>query len=100
MDIVDRLLRDCPMFHSSGTKRWDAVPGTLRAIRQLVRDGDRTLETGCGASTVIFAAAQGAHHTAISPDAEERFRSERCWYCLPSREAAKQITPRICEHKR
>jgi SAM-dependent methyltransferase len=73
MDIVDRLLRDRPSFHSNGTQHWDALPGTLRAIRQLVRDGDRTLETGCGASTVIFA-AQGAYHTALSPDADEHQR--------------------------
>ena len=32
-----------------------------------------TLETGCGASTVVFA-AQGAHHTAISVDAGEHQR--------------------------
>ena len=70
MDIVDRLLRDRPRFHVKGTLRWDSLPGTLRAIQRSVHDGYRTLETGCGASTVIFA-AQGAHHTVLSPDAEE-----------------------------
>jgi hypothetical protein len=73
MDIVDRLLTDRPRFHVKGTTRWDSLPGTLRAIQQSVHDGNRTLETGCGASTVIFA-AQGTHHTVISPDAEEHKR--------------------------
>lgn len=53
-----------------GTTRWDATIGTLRAVQALVHDGDRTLETGCGASTVIFV-ARGANHTTISPEAEE-----------------------------
>jgi hypothetical protein len=73
MDIVDQLLRDRPRFHVKGTLRWDSLPGTLRAIQQSVHDGSRTLETGCGASTVIFA-AQGAHHAVLSPDAEEHER--------------------------
>src|SRR5271165_3495637 len=73
MDIVNRLLRDAPVFHGNGNARWDASPGTLRAIQQWVHDGNRTLETGCGASTVIFA-AQGAHHTAISLHADEHRR--------------------------
>jgi hypothetical protein len=73
MDVVDRLLRDRPFFHSKGTKRWDSLPGTLRAIHRSVQGGTQTLETGCGASTVVFA-AQGARHTTISPDAEEHAR--------------------------
>jgi hypothetical protein len=73
MDIVDRLLQDRPKFHVKGTTRWDSLPGTLRAIQRAVNDGARTLETGCGASTVIFA-AQGAHHTVLSPDGDEHER--------------------------
>jgi hypothetical protein len=73
MDIVDRLLRDRPKFHVNGTTRWDSLPGTLRAIQQSVHEGYQTLETGCGASTVIFA-TRGAHHTVLSPDAEEHER--------------------------
>ena len=73
MDIVDRLLRDRPIFHERGTRRWDALPDTLRAIQKAVQDGNRTLETGCGASTVVFA-AQGARHTAIAPHADEHQR--------------------------
>jgi hypothetical protein len=73
MDIVDRLLRDLPIFHAHGTEQWDASPGTLRAIQQAVYEGIQTLETGCGASTVVFA-AQGARHTVISVDGEEHDR--------------------------
>jgi hypothetical protein len=70
MDVVTQLLRDRPVFHLGGTARWDVLPETLSAIETRVRDGDRTLETGCGASTVVFA-AKGAHHTSISPDSSE-----------------------------
>jgi Methyltransferase domain len=69
-DIVDVLLKDRPIFHAGGKERWDATPETLRAVRRLVSPGDRTIEIGCGASTVIFA-AQGAHHIVISPSEEE-----------------------------
>jgi predicted O-methyltransferase YrrM len=72
-EIFDVLLKDRPTFHASGTERWDASAGTLRAIRRLVSPGDRTIETGCGASTVIFA-AQGAYHITISPNEEEHQR--------------------------
>jgi hypothetical protein len=73
LDIVQRLLTDKPSFHLSGEARWDALPGTLQAIARSAKDGDSTLETGVGASTVVFAAS-GARHTAISPDPSEHQR--------------------------
>jgi hypothetical protein len=54
----------------------DASTRTLRAIQQSVHDGNRTLETGCGAATVVFA-AQRAHHTVISPVVDEHERVQR-----------------------
>jgi predicted O-methyltransferase YrrM len=79
-NIVDRLVSERPAFHSmNGDDRiWHAQPGTLMMISRHVRKGARTLETGCGASTVVFAAA-GARHTAISPSSEEHERIRR--YC-------------------
>lgn len=71
--VIDRLLEDRPVFHQGGNARWDALPGTLGAILAGVLPGARTLETGVGASTVVFAAC-GAAHTAISPDAAEHRR--------------------------
>jgi len=73
MNIVDRLLRDRPIFHAHGAAQWDASPDTLRAIQRAVHGGDQTIETGCGASTIIFT-AQGARHTVISVDGEEHDR--------------------------
>jgi predicted O-methyltransferase YrrM len=75
-DILAQLLRDRPVFHGGGTTSWDATKGTLELI---ARVGDElgpeahTLETGCGASTVVFAAS-GAHHVAISPFPDEHRR--------------------------
>jgi predicted O-methyltransferase YrrM len=76
--IVDRLMTDGPVFHAGGTRTWNALPDTLGLLAAHVRAGDRTIETGAGASTVIFTAA-GAEHTAISPapDEHQRIRS----YC-------------------
>jgi hypothetical protein len=73
VDVVTRILEDRPIFHEGGKTRWDSLPGTLRAIKEFVRPGDRTLETGVGASTVVFASG-GAVHTAISPSADEHER--------------------------
>jgi hypothetical protein len=73
LDIVKQLLTDKPSFHLGGELRWDALPGTLEAIRRFARNGERTIETGVGASTVVFAAA-GTYHTAISPAAAEHER--------------------------
>jgi Methyltransferase domain len=73
LDVVQRLLTDRPAFHQGGEVRWDALPGTLEAIRRFTHPGDSTIETGAGASTVVFAAS-GASHTAISPDPAEHER--------------------------
>jgi precorrin-6B methylase 2 len=77
-DIIDRLQRDQPAFHRGGTLRWYSLPETLGAIRASVKPGDSSLETGTGASTVVFAAS-GANHTAISPDPDEHQRIRE--YC-------------------
>jgi hypothetical protein len=76
--VVEQLLRDKPSFHLDGICQWNSLPETRAAIRDSVKPGDVTLETGVGASTVVFAAC-GAHHTAISPSAREHARvAEYC----------------------
>lgn len=68
--IVARLLAERPNFHLGGAAHWASLPDTLFEIQAAVQPGDVTVETGVGASTVVFAAS-GAHHTAISPDPRE-----------------------------
>jgi hypothetical protein len=71
--VIDRLVDEVPAFHSGGSKTWNAMPATLEVIQQRVGPGDVTVETGAGASTVVFA-AMGALHTAISPFGDEHRR--------------------------
>jgi len=79
MDVVAMLEADRPRFHQQGTAQWNSLPETLRLIQRSAPGADgSTLETGCGASTVVFAAS-GASHTAISPDPDEHRRVRE--YC-------------------
>jgi predicted O-methyltransferase YrrM len=73
--LVGRLVAERPSFHSSGgqARIWNAQPETLELIARFAAPGCRSLETGCGASTVVFAAA-GARHVAISPAGDEHRR--------------------------
>ena len=48
---------------------WEA----LEFIERTVQPGMATLETGAGASTIVFA-ARGAHHETVTPSAEEAER--------------------------
>ena len=70
VNVVRRLLTDKPAFHLGGAAHWDALPGSLRWISEAVSGVSSTVETGVGASTVVFAST-GARHTAISPDPAE-----------------------------
>src|SRR5688572_8210351 len=60
-------------FHAGGTRSLIAGSETLSLFRRMVKAGDRTVETGSGSSTVVFAEML-AHHTAISPAADEHDR--------------------------
>src|SRR5215210_2568128 len=77
-EVIERLAREQPRFHGDGTKAWAAPPDTLGLIARFLAPGQHTLETGTGASTVVFAAS-GARHTAISPAPEEHERI-CAWY--------------------
>lgn len=68
--VVQRVKDDTPAMHGDGRLRWDVSPGTLRFLADNVAAEHRTLEVGCGVSSVVFAST-GAQHTAISPAPEE-----------------------------
>ena len=61
--VTARLEEDRPSFHVGGTQVWNALPETLSAIETIVSQGIRSIETGCGASTVVFA----SRHTVVLP---------------------------------
>jgi len=80
--LLERLLQDNPRFHmqdGSLTNSWSIQPDTLRYIYGLLPPEAKTLETGCGQSTVVFAIA-GARHTCVMPDAGEAERVRQ--YCV------------------
>src|SRR5204862_8016447 len=75
--VLDALLRERPSFQTDvlapeerripGAYDWSIGEDVLRWLCATLRPEWRTLETGCGYSTVVFASV-GCRHTAISPD--------------------------------
>ncbi|MGV3758062.1 MAG: class I SAM-dependent methyltransferase [Actinomycetota bacterium] len=72
---IDALLAERPAFHGRGPQpvNWQLGNDLLRWLVDNVPAGGTTLETGCGYSTVAFAAVSGAH-TVVSPIPEEHER--------------------------
>lgn len=89
--VLEQLVAAAPAFHHDGEREqvWSARPETLTYIAETAKPGDRTLETGAGASTVVFAAA-GAEHTAISPLAREHRAVEQ--WCREHGVATERVT--------
>jgi len=70
------LLADPPLIHredDGSPTVWGLLPEVLRFLEATVEAGHRTLETGSGLSTIVFA-MQGAHHTCIVPNVAETER--------------------------
>jgi predicted O-methyltransferase YrrM len=76
--IADRLRSAPPGLHGPGDEYWGLAWPALEWLEQVLTPGLATLETGAGASTIVFAAA-GASHEAVTPDpAEETRIREAC----------------------
>ena len=72
-ELLERLALETGLFHEDERGAPLARGLTLEpvlALSKRLRPGMRTVETGAGGSTVIFAAA-GARHTAVTPNSEE-----------------------------
>lgn len=71
--VSEELRRDPPPVHGGGGAYFGLEWTALCWLEQSVTPGMSTLETGCGASTIVFAAAR-ARHVTISPHADEHRR--------------------------
>jgi predicted O-methyltransferase YrrM len=69
-NVLDGLVAEQPRFHESGTVNYMLREPELRELDTLVAEGARTLETGCGYSTVLFA-SKGCQHTVVTPARDE-----------------------------
>jgi hypothetical protein len=72
MDL-DNLLRKNPQFHQTGKGElisYGLGKDTLAYIAEKIADGSRTLETGAGHSTILFALL-GARHICVVPQSDE-----------------------------
>lgn len=78
--LIERLIQDNPHFHlyKGEFTNWSVHPDTLRFIYGMLAPGMKTLETGCGQTTVVFAIAN-AKHICVMPDAGEAERVQQ--YC-------------------
>jgi len=81
--IPDQLYSRPPQIHTDDAGHvhgdWALAPESLRLIERVTNPGDRTLETGAGVTTALFALL-GAEHTVITPDdAEVRRLKEYCF---------------------
>lgn len=75
--LTEQLRRDPPGLHAGGSEYWGLAWEALEWLEREVRSGMATLETGSGASTLVFAAGGAEHETVTpEPDEEARFRAE------------------------
>ena len=72
MSLTDELRASPPSLHGRA-EFWGLAWEALAFIERTVTAGMATLETGAGASTIVFAAS-GADHEAVTPSAEEADR--------------------------
>jgi len=73
---VEQLLAERPSLHGRAVAEpvnWQLGDGLLRWLARHLPDAPTTLETGCGYSTIAFAALSRAH-TVVSPIAAEHDR--------------------------
>src|SRR6478672_8584843 len=75
MSLTEDLRSAPPGLHGQ-SEFWGIAWDSLAFIERTVQPGMATLETGAGASTIVFA-ARGAEHEAVTPSADEAERIAR-----------------------
>src|SRR5581483_8137429 len=72
MSLTDELRAAPPGLHGR-SEFWGLAWEALAFVERTVQPGMATLETGAGASTIVFA-ARGADHEAVTPSQDEADR--------------------------
>ena len=103
---LEQLLNDIPKIHLHGMITWGLGENILRFIDKHVDENSRTLETGAGLSTILFA-IKSTNHTCIVPSQEEITRI--ICYCRERRislrktnfliDRSENVLPRLPEDK-
>jgi predicted O-methyltransferase YrrM len=70
--LTEQLMHEQPSLHGEA-QLWGLAWAALAYIERTVQPGMATLETGAGASTMMFA-SRGAVHEAVTPSADEAER--------------------------
>ena len=104
--LTDRLRAAPPGIHGAGDEYWGLAWPALEWLEAELRPDMATLETGSGASTIVFAAA-GCAHVAVTPDAAEEGRvREACRKLGVSSERVSfevgfshDVLPRLAHHR-
>lgn len=73
MDLIKQIIHEQPKLHARGQTSWAVNEDVLRQIAAVLPAGARTLETGCGLSTIVFA-MMGCDHVCITPHEDETKR--------------------------
>jgi Methyltransferase domain len=71
--LTERLRAAPPGIHGAGDEYWGLAWPALEWLESELREGMATLETGSGASTIVFASA-GTDHVAVTADPDEETR--------------------------
>lgn len=69
-ELVSAVLRDRPKFHGGGTGCYKLSKEVLYYLHDSLSEGNKTLETGAGVSTLVFALKR-CEHIAVTPKTDE-----------------------------
>ena len=90
--IFKDIIESPPKIHGGGTITWGLGEDVLNFMFKYLSAGLKTLETGCGASTLVFALKKTTHF-AITPSTDEMDRVKQ--YCLEKSLPTERLSFRI-----